>query len=229
MREPLHDLRALRREIRSLRDRFARLSGTVLRISSGLDPDTALQEVVDGACALTGAGKGVITTIDERGRRVDLLTSGLSAGEVRALAAWPEGPRLFEHLRDIEQPFQLAELPGCFESSGLPPGPWPTRMMQGAPMRRRAGRSATSSSATRRTARRAHPRTRRSWCCSPRRRPPRLRLRPRARTPRAGGRGPTSRTWWRPRRWAWWCSRPAAEGWPRRGDPHPGSAARAAA
>ena len=80
--------------------------------------------MVDSACALTGSGKGVITTVDERGQRVDFLTSGLSAEEVRALVAWPEGPRLLEHLRDIEQPFQVADLPGYFESSGLPPGPW---------------------------------------------------------------------------------------------------------
>ena len=44
------------RENRSLRDRFLRLIGTVLRIDSSLDPDTVLREVVDGARALTGTG-----------------------------------------------------------------------------------------------------------------------------------------------------------------------------
>ena len=133
----MNDLPELRRENRSLRDRFSRLSGTVLRINSSLDLDTVLREVVDSACALTGAGKGVMTTIDARGRLADFVTSGLSAGEVEALVAWPEGPRLFEHLRDIEQPFRLADLPAYIESLGLPPGPWPTRTMQGAPMRHR--------------------------------------------------------------------------------------------
>ena len=65
------------------------------------------------------------------------MTSGLSDEEVEALVAWPEGPRLFEHLRDIERPFQVADLPGYFASLGFPPGPWPTRTMQGAPMRHR--------------------------------------------------------------------------------------------
>ena len=51
--------------------------------------------------------------------------------------AWPEGPRLFEHLRDIERPFQLDDLPGYFASLGFPPGPWPTRTILGAPMRHR--------------------------------------------------------------------------------------------
>ena len=53
------------------------------------------------------------------------------------MVEWPEGPRLFKHLRDIERPFQLADLPGYFESLGFPPGPWTTRTMQVAPMRHR--------------------------------------------------------------------------------------------
>ncbi|WP_428276367.1 response regulator [Candidatus Palauibacter sp.] len=133
----MNDLRELRRENRSLRDGFERLSGTVLRVNSSLDLDTVLREVVDSARALTGAGKGAITTVDGRGRLEDFVTSGASAEEVGALLAWPEGPRLFEHLRDIEQPFQLADLPGYIESLGFPPGPWPTRTMAGAPMRHR--------------------------------------------------------------------------------------------
>ena len=39
----MHDLPELRRENRSLRERFARLSGTVLRINSSLDLDTVLK------------------------------------------------------------------------------------------------------------------------------------------------------------------------------------------
>ena len=133
----MHDLPALRQEIRALRDRFARLGATVLRINSSLDLATVLQDVVDSACALTGAGHGVITTVDAQGRLADFVTSGLSDGEVQALVAWSEGPRLFEHLRDIGRPFRLADLPGYFESLGFPPGPWTTRTMQGAPMRHR--------------------------------------------------------------------------------------------
>ena len=133
----MNDLGELRRENRSLRDRFARLGGTVLRINSSLDLETVLREVVDSARALTGASQGVITTVDAGGGLVDFVTSGLSDEEVGALVAWPEGPRLFEHLRDIDRPFQLDDLPGYFASLGFPPGPWPTRTMLGAPMRHR--------------------------------------------------------------------------------------------
>lgn len=51
----MHDLRALRRESRSLWDRFARLSGAVPRIDSSWDLDTVIREAVDSACELTGA------------------------------------------------------------------------------------------------------------------------------------------------------------------------------
>ena len=133
----MNDLGEMRRENRLLRDRFARLTGTVLRINSSLDLDTVLQEVVDSACTLIGASQGVITTIDEGGGLADFVTSGLSDEELKALVAWPDGPQLFEHLRDLEQPFQLADLPGYFDSLGFPPGPWPVRTMLGAPMRHR--------------------------------------------------------------------------------------------
>ncbi|WP_428276357.1 response regulator [Candidatus Palauibacter sp.] len=133
----MNDLGEMRRENRLLRDRFARLTGTVLRINSSLDLDTVLQEVVDSACTLIGASQGVITTIDEGGGLADFVTSGLSDEELKALVAWPDGPQLFEHLRDLEQPFQLADLSGYFDSLGFPPGPWPVRTMLGAPMRHR--------------------------------------------------------------------------------------------
>ena len=45
----------LKRENAALRERIATLSAAIARISASLDLDTVLGEVVDGACALTGA------------------------------------------------------------------------------------------------------------------------------------------------------------------------------
>ena len=143
VRGPLNDVPGLRREIRSLRDRFSRLSGTAVRVNSTLDLDAVLREVVESARALTGASRGVITTVDAGGGVADFVTSGLTGEEVGALVAWPDGPRLFEHLRDIGEPFQLDDLAGYFASLGFPPGPWPTRTMLGAPMRHRGGHVGT--------------------------------------------------------------------------------------
>ena len=57
-------------------DRISRLSAAILRISQSLELATVLEEVVEGARALTGARSGVITTIDERGQVQDFVTSG---------------------------------------------------------------------------------------------------------------------------------------------------------
>ena len=85
-------------EIQALRERLSKLSAAVLRISSSLDLDTVLREVVASARALTGARYGVITTIDKTGQAQGLVTSGITPDEHRQLAAWPDGIRLFEHL-----------------------------------------------------------------------------------------------------------------------------------
>ena len=127
----------LERKNRALRERFARLSGAVLRISSSLDLDTVLQEVIDSARALTRSRKGIITTIDGRGQLVDFLTSGFTPEALREMVAWPEGPRFFEHLRDLPEPFRQADVPGFLTSLDLPVAPWFTKTLQGAPMHHR--------------------------------------------------------------------------------------------
>ena len=127
----------LRRENGALRDRFARLSGAVLRISSSLDLETVLQEAIDSARALTGSRKGIITTIDGGGRLADFLTSGFTPEVLDEIVAWPDGLRFFEHLRDLAEPFRLADVPGYLTSLDLPVAPWFTKTLQGAPMHHR--------------------------------------------------------------------------------------------
>ncbi len=82
---------ALRRKIKALQDRVSRLCGALLRISASLDFDAVLREIVDSARALTGARGGVITTVDERGRPQQFLTSGITPDEHRQLADWAQG------------------------------------------------------------------------------------------------------------------------------------------
>ena len=133
----MSQVEGLRRENRALRDRFARLSGAVLRISSSLDLDTVLQEAIDSARALTGSRRGIITTIDGGGRLADFLTSGFTPEVLREIVAWPAGPRFFEHLRLLAEPFRLADVPGYLTSLDLPVAPWFTKTLQGAPMHHR--------------------------------------------------------------------------------------------
>ncbi len=67
----------LRRKIETLEDRVPKLSAAILRISVSLDVNTVPQEVVESACALTGARYGVIMTADEAGQVQEYATFGM--------------------------------------------------------------------------------------------------------------------------------------------------------
>ena len=128
----------LRRENAALRERMSRLSAAILRISASLDLDTVLREIVESARALTGARVGAIATVDESGQVRDFVTSGFTAAEQQQLAAWPDGQRLFAHLRDLPGPLRVPDLHDYVRSLGLPADLLPpTRTMQGTSMRQR--------------------------------------------------------------------------------------------
>ncbi|MDE0357251.1 MAG: response regulator [Gammaproteobacteria bacterium] len=118
-------------------EHIARLSAAILRISQSLDPPTVLEDVVESARGLTGARVGVITTLDERGEVRDFVTSGLAPEERRAMVEWPDGPRVFEHLRDLPGPLRVADLPDYLRSLGCSSHTWGSKTLQGTPMRHR--------------------------------------------------------------------------------------------
>ena len=99
--------------------RLTALRRALLRISASLDPETVLQEVADGACALTGARYGCIVTVDESGMPGDFVTSGLTEDDHRRVAAWPDGVRLFEQLRSLPGPFRIADFAAFVRSLGV--------------------------------------------------------------------------------------------------------------
>ena len=127
----------LRRENEALGDRISRLSAAILRISASLDLNTVLHEIVDSARALTGAGYGVITTIDDSRQLQDFVTSGFTPDEQQQLAEWPDGPRLFEHLRDLPGALRLRDLPGYVRSLGFSSDLMRSKTFQGTPLRHR--------------------------------------------------------------------------------------------
>ena len=104
---------------RCLRERISRPSAAVLRVSASLDLNTVLQEVVEGARALTGTRYGAITTIDARGQDREFVSSGLTSEQHRQLAEWPDGPRLFKHLRDLAAPLRLHDVRAHVRSLGF--------------------------------------------------------------------------------------------------------------
>ena len=121
----------------ALRARLSALSAASLRISASLDLETVLTEVAESARALTGARFGAIATIDETGTPRDFVTSGFTEAEHRRLAEWSDGPRLFEHFRDLEGPLRIADVPAYVRALGFPTDRLPSKTFQGTPMRHR--------------------------------------------------------------------------------------------
>ena len=126
-----------RRESAAARERISALSAASLRISASFDLGTVLREVVESAQSLTGARYGSIATIDEAGAPQDFVTSGITEAEHRAMVEWPDGPRLFEHLRDLPGPLRLADFPGFVRALGFSWDLLPLRTFLGTPMRHR--------------------------------------------------------------------------------------------
>ena len=128
--EPTHELEALRQ-------RTTALGAAILRINATLDLTTVLQEIVDSARAITGARLGLITTIDEAGGVQEFVSSGFTPEEHAAFMAWPEGPRLWAHLRDLPGPIRLTDLPAFVNSLGYATDLMQAKTFQGTPMRHR--------------------------------------------------------------------------------------------
>ena len=126
-----------RRQIEALRERMSRLSAAVLRASASLDLDTVLQEVVDSACALTGARFGVIVTVDGAGQAGEWVMSGIGPVEQDALVAWPHGPQLFEHLRGLAAPIRVGDMPAYVRALGFSDEVMPSKTMVGTPLQHR--------------------------------------------------------------------------------------------
>ena len=123
--------------IEALQERVSRLCSAILRINASLDVETVLQEVVDGARALTGARYGLIATVDDAGEAGLHLVSGLTPEQVRDLEEWEDGLRVFEHFRDLPGVVRVADLPAWLRSSGFSPIALPSRTLQGTPIRHR--------------------------------------------------------------------------------------------
>ena len=123
--------------IEALEQRFSRLSGAILQINQTLDLNTVLETVVECACELTDADRGTIVTVDETGAALDYVSVGFTDEEHRSLGNWPEGPRLFELMRDLPEPLRLANLAKWVRELGLVTDLLPPESAVGMPLRHR--------------------------------------------------------------------------------------------
>jgi len=114
--------------------RISKLSSAILRINQSLDDATVLEEVLESARELTEAQLGVIITVNERGEIQEFVTGGFSPESRRVMVEWPDGLRLFEHLRDLSAPVQIPDLAEYLRSLGLSTPAWAFTTLQGTPM-----------------------------------------------------------------------------------------------
>ena len=117
----MKNLDELRRENDALRDRISKLSAASLRISASLDVNVVLREIVESACALTGARYGAIMTVDETGQPQEYTTFGMSLEQHQQLLAWTDGLQFVKHLQQLPGPVRLEDLPGYIDSLGYSP------------------------------------------------------------------------------------------------------------
>jgi nitrate/nitrite-specific signal transduction histidine kinase len=93
-----------------------------LAVTSALDLQIVLQNVVDQARELVGARYGALALIDEHDHVEAFLTSGMSA-EIRSrLGEIPQGHGLLDVVLKEPKPLRLRELSDDARSVGFPPG-----------------------------------------------------------------------------------------------------------
>jgi DNA-binding response OmpR family regulator/signal transduction histidine kinase len=134
------DFAALRDRVQVLERRISSLSRAAVRISTSLDSDAVLQEVVNSARALTGARYGLITTVDEVGRPRRFVGSGITAAQHRRLTGWADGPRLFEHLTGLPGALSFKDIPAYLLRHGFGTDVLPFSTARGAPIDHRGTR-----------------------------------------------------------------------------------------
>ena len=120
-----------------MRTRSSSLIEAILRVSASLDITTVLRGVVESARALTAARYGVIVTVGDSGETQEFFTSGVEPDEHRRLEQWPDGPRLFEHFRNLPGPLLLDDLPEYAKSLGFSSEVLLVKTFQMTPMRHR--------------------------------------------------------------------------------------------
>ena len=126
------------REIAALRERLSRLGQASLRITEDLDLDAVLRRALDGARLLTGARRGGLTVLDDRGQLQDFITSGLTEEAHLGFVDLPGGTELFAYLSSLPEPLRVADFRAHSEALGLPdigPPLEPLGSFLGAPIR----------------------------------------------------------------------------------------------
>ena len=129
------------REVEMLRQRLSGLSEASLRISESLDLRTVLDEVLEGARALTGARAAAIAIVNRAGRIRVVATRGLTPDQERWLRDNPLGPRFCEYLEEsAEETRRSEDFPSRLRARGFAYDPLVEKTYLATPIRHRGRR-----------------------------------------------------------------------------------------
>ena len=131
----MHNPQELASENAALKERIAALCSAMLRVTSTLDVDTVLHEIVDCARALSHTRFGIIVRTGDGGQALDFITSGVRAEEKRRMAAWPDGLKLFHHFANLRGPLRLDDLSSYVCDLGFSTDLMSSRNLQVVPLR----------------------------------------------------------------------------------------------
>jgi signal transduction histidine kinase/uncharacterized protein YigA (DUF484 family) len=117
-----------------LEERLAALHRASLQLVSNLDLDTVLARIVQLAREQAEARYAALGVIDEAGKLVRFIPVGMSAAEVAAMEAPPQGKGLLGIFHTATGPTRVAEISADPRSRGFPPHHPPMHSFLGVPI-----------------------------------------------------------------------------------------------
>jgi len=133
--ELLDELQGRVASVRSSRDRVRKLLEAVIAIGSGLDVEAALTKIVQAATVLVDARYGALGVVGGDQRLARFITVGMSAAQISAIGAYPEGRGLLGELIRDPVALRVEELGAHVRSHGFPVGHPPMSSFLGVPVR----------------------------------------------------------------------------------------------
>ena len=110
------------------------LNAAALQITSDLSIDAVLQSVVDSSRAVVGARYGALSVVDDEGKIVQFVTSGLTSEERRAIGNPPEGHGLLGYVKRTGLSYRSDSIAADPHSAGFPPNHPPMTTFLGLPL-----------------------------------------------------------------------------------------------
>ncbi|MEU5547075.1 GAF domain-containing SpoIIE family protein phosphatase [Streptomyces sioyaensis] len=116
------------------RQQLRHLLDGVVAVSADLDTRTVLHRIVEAATDLVGARYGALGVLDESGKIIDLITSGVADQQPCAGMGLPQGHGLLHTMVDDRESLRVDDVAAHPRSVGFPRGHPVMRTLLGVPL-----------------------------------------------------------------------------------------------